>query len=157
MSIKLTQTYNELTLVSFPMYLIMLLLAFLLTFLISSLTGDNEIKVVDHIIFITVIGIGVVIQKRKTLTLNKESNTGKLLVQTIINKTENNFYLSDVKKVEMSFGRGQYARGGTICMHIANIERPLVIADSDVAGNSEKHNTSATNVISKWLKLTFTA
>jgi hypothetical protein len=156
MAIKLTHTDNVLTLVSFPKYLVMLLMMFMFVLFAASAFSENDFRFVDYVLFCSVIIIGIVIQKRKTLTLDKASNSGVLAVQTIVNTTETHFLLSDIINVEMTYGRGQYARGGAICMHVQNMEQPLVVADSDVAGNSEKNNKSATNKILNWLGLSVT-
>ncbi len=128
-----------------------LLVLFLLTLALSSALIENDFKIFDYVLFVTIILIGIAIQKRKTLILNKELNTGLFVSQTIVGKTETRFTLNNIKSVEMVLARGKYAKGGSIYMQLRGQDQHLVITDSDITGNSEKLNKLAKNAILQFI------
>jgi hypothetical protein len=89
------------------------------------------------------------IQKKKVLTLDKQTDQAILAVKSVLGTKESSFSLQDIQSVEMVYGRGQYARGGAIYL-VFNDQREAVV-DSDICFGNVKRNIRAKEEISKWL------
>ena len=93
---------------------------------------------------------GMIIQKKKVLTLDKQTNRAMLVVKSILGTKENSFSLKDIKSVEMVYGgKGQYAREGSIYMMV-NDQRHAIV-DSDICFGNVKRNIGVKEEISQWL------
>ncbi len=142
MSNKLDLTSNELVFSSFPDKLAILIASFYVVFLLAIFNSDNDVGLVDFAIFQGVILIAACILQFKKTTINKERDEVLIVSRGILNKTTKKLSLSDVKSVEMSYGRGSgFASGGAVVL-TSGSER-IVIAASDILSSSIAANKEA--------------
>lgn len=149
MAVKLQKNSKCLEVKSFPKCVFALCILFLLVFWVGASFSSQELKVVDYIIFSSVCLIGMVIQKQKTLLLDKQTNQATLVVKSVLGTKESHFSLQDIQSVEMVYGRGQYARGGAIYL-VINDQRDAIV-DSDICFGNVKRNIRVKEEISQWL------
>lgn len=150
MSNKLKSTSNELIFSSFPDKLAILIAVFYIVFLFAIFNSDNDLSFVDFAIFQGVILIAACIPQFKKTTINKEHDEVLIVSRGILNKTIKKLSLSDVKSVEMSFGRGSgFASGGAVVMTTGS-ER-IVIAASDILASSIAANKDAQTTIDAFI------
>ena len=151
MSVSLKKDSHTLVVTSFPKCVFGLALLFLLGLWLAILFvgQEQELEIIDYIIFNSVCLIGMAIQKKKVLTLDKQTEQAILAVKSVLGTKESSFSLQDIQSVEMVYGRGQYARGGAIYL-VFNDQREAVV-DSDICFGNVKRNIRVKEEISQWL------
>jgi hypothetical protein len=151
MAVTLHKNSKSLVVTSFPKCVFGLCVLFLLVlwWAVLFLEHEQELEAIDYIIFNSVCLIGMVIQKKKILSLDKQTNRAVLVVKSILGTKESSFFLKDIKSIEMVYGRGQYARGGAIYL-IVNDQKEAIV-DSDICFGNVKRNIQVKDEISQWL------
>jgi hypothetical protein len=151
MAVTLQKSTGLLILTSFPKCILGLCILFLLVFWWAALflEQEEELEVIDYIGFTSICLIGMIIQKQKTLSLDKQTGQAKLVIKSVLGTKESSFSLQDIQSVEMVYGRGQYARGGAIYL-VFNDQREAVV-DSDICFGNVKRNIRVKEEISQWL------
>ncbi len=149
MAVKLRKDSKTLVVTSFPKCVFGLGVLFLLIFWSAALFSEQDLKVVDYLIFTSICLVVMAIQKHKVLSLDKQTNRALLVVKSILGTKENSFSLADIKSVEMVYGRGQYARGGAIYL-VVNDQRQAIV-DSDICFGNVERNIRVKEEISQWL------
>ena len=152
MAVKLKKTSQLLVVSSFPKCIFGLCVLFLMVlwWAVLFLEHEQEFEIIDYMIFNSICLLGMIIQKKKVLTLDKQTNRAMLVVKSILGTKENSFSLKDIKSVEMVYGgKGQYAREGSIYMMV-NDQRHAIV-DSDICFGNVKRNIGVKEEISQWL------
>ena len=151
MAVKLNKSSNLLVVTSFPKCIFGLCVLFWMVIWWAVLFSEQEreLKIIDYVIFNSVCLIGMVIQKKKILSLDKQSNRALLVVKSVLGTKESSFFLKDIKSIEMVYGRGQYARGGAIYL-VVNDQKEAIV-DSDICFGNVKRNIQVKDEISQWL------
>lgn len=150
MSNKIELSSNKLIFSAFPLNLAILIAAFNVVFIFAVFYSDNDFKLIDIAIFQSVILIAMCIQQYKTTTINRDQNEVVIYSRGILNRTTKQLLLSNVKAVEMSYGRGSgFASGGAIVL-ITESER-IAIATSDISTNSVTANKEAQKKIEAFI------
>ena len=150
MSNKLKSTSNELIFSSFPDKLAILIAAFYIVFLFAIFNSDNDLSFIDFAIFQGVILIAACIPQFKKTTINKVHDEVLIVSRGILNKTIKKLSLSDVKSVEMSYGRGSGSASGGAVVITTDSER-VSIAASDILSSSIAANKDAQTKIDAFI------
>jgi hypothetical protein len=151
MSVSLKKDSHTLVVTSFPKCVFGVAFLFLLVLLWAALfvEQEQELEIVDYLIFSSVCLVVMAIQKYKVLSLDKQTNQAILVVKSVLGTKESRFSLKDIQSVEMVYGRGQYARGGAIYL-VFNDQRSAIV-DSDICFGNVKRNIRVKEEISQWL------
>ncbi|MDP2560627.1 hypothetical protein [Psychrobium sp. 1_MG-2023] len=151
MAVTIEKDTTQFMVSSFPKCVFGLCVLFLLIFWSAVLLVEQakQLKAVDYFIFSSICLIGMIIQKHKKLSLNKQNNQAILVVKSILGTKEQRFSLTDIESVEMVYGRGQYARGGAIYLVIDGQKQAIV--DSDICFGNVERNIRVKEEISQWL------
>ena len=151
MAVTLQKSTGLLVVTSFPKCILGLCILFLLVFWWAALflEQEEELEAIDYIGFTSICLIGMIIQKKKVLSLDKQTGQAMLAVKSIVGTKETRFSLEDIQSVEMIYGRGQYARGGAIYL-VFNDHKDMIV-DSDICFGNVKRNIRVKEEISQWL------
>jgi hypothetical protein len=150
MAVRIGKTKTKMSVKSYPRCILILCATFLVIFLLAAINTHNNLKVIDYVIFVSVILVVVMIQPHRVLTLDKEINQGSLLSRRLITKQEVNFKLNQIDSVEMVYGKGsQNARGGAVYMKINGQNKAII--DSDICIGNRQHNDKIRTEILLWL------
>ena len=151
MAVTLKKSSTLLVVTSFPKCIFGLCVLFLLVFWWAALflEQEQELEVVDYVGFTSVCLIGMIIQKKKVLSLDKQTGQAILAVKSVLGTKESSFSLKSIESIEMVYGRGQYARGGAIYLVVGDQRNAIV--DSDICFGNVKRNIRVKEEISQWL------
>ena len=146
-----TQTDPQTLIVkSYPLVLVIGVATLLIVGAIFGLLSDQDIKLVDVSIFY-IVGLGFIsIHKIKTTTFNSQLKHCVFYEKNIFQNKTHTLAYDDINKFEMSYGRGQYARGGTLTLTTHDETRYNII-DSDVGINNEQKTIAAKEKIEQHL------
>jgi hypothetical protein len=152
MSSKIKKTENQLICTSFPWGIIALIIIFYFVFLVALINTDQSLEFIDYVIFHAVLLIAASIQQSVKTTFNLSTAEVEVTKKGIFNKNTTKFMLSDIKSIDMSYGRGSgSASGGSIV--ITTSDERISIASSDIMVNSALTNKKNLKVISSFLDL----
>ncbi len=140
---------KTLMLKSYPKCLVGLVCVFIAIFWYAVLTTDETVTIDFYLIFNGVALVVLGIQRYKVSRFDKKTKTVCLISKSIIGKQEQWFKLADVESVEMNYGRGQFARGGSVNLVINN--KLIRIVDSDICLGNRERNIRLKDEVAEWL------
>lgn len=134
---------------AFPKCIFTLALFLLLIVVVTSVKPDQISGWQDYVIFALVCLIFMAIQKQRITRFDKGLGKVSWRSVSILGVKELEFRLNAVENVEMVYGRGQFARGGAIYLHVSKDK--YAIADSDICIGNRKRNIGIQEEIAQWL------
>ena len=140
---------QKLILKAYPKCIVGLCLGFLALLGLASVLQNLNAEFKDYAIFIGVALVIISIQKHRLTTFDKSTGYGEIIATTILGQKTFKFKLADVQEVMMFYGRGQYARGGTIGLEV-NYQQQI-ISNSDICFGNRERNIRLTEEIVQWL------
>ena len=155
MSSKIEITKNQLICTSYPKGIIALVVIFYLLFLAAIFNTDQALEVIDYIIFHAVLLFAVAIQQHIKTTFNIATGEAEVIKKGIFNKQTTKLKLSEIKNIEMSYGRGSgFSSGGSIV--IVTADKRINIASSDLFKRSVLSNQKNQKIMASFLDIDHT-
>lgn len=134
---------------AFPKCIFGLPLMLLIILVIVSFKPSQTSGWQDYAIFALVCLVFMFIQKQRITSFDKGLGIVTWRSVSVFGVKELEFKLNAIKSVEMVYGKGQYARGGAIYLHVGADRYAL--ADSDICIGNRKRNIGITEEIVQWL------
>jgi hypothetical protein len=134
---------------AYPKCMLGLCIMFLLVLVFAAMLSLTDAEFKDYAIFIGVCAVFIAIQKHKVTRFDKNKNEGEIVTTTVLGSKKQQFKLTEVKNVQMVYGKGQYARGGAISLELKT--NCPIIADSDICFGNRERNIRLTEEIIQWL------
>ena len=126
------------------------LILFLLLVVIASFIFGNSVLVQDVLISSGVLGVFLVIQKKRTLTLDKKNGVARLVERSLLGQNESIIKLSDVLDVRLISGKGEYRHAGGLALHVD--QSNVIFVGADMCLGHHRRILRLREEIEDWLK-----
>lgn len=140
---------KQLILASYPKCILGVVVIFLAIFWGAVLTSEQVITIDFYLIFNGVAFVVLAVQKHKLSRFDKHSKMVCVISKSIVGKKEQWYPLVDIDAVEMNYGRGQFAKGGSVNLVINN--KLINIIDSDICVGNRERNIKLKDEVASWL------
>lgn len=126
--LKLEKENGKITIESYPIRLVSIGILFALAGLLAILFGKNEndLQLIDHVIYFSVCFIAIVIHSFKKIEVN--GNDLIITSRSLLGTKTQVLKRSEIETVAMAYGKGSYARGGSIRLDTKNEESYILVA-----------------------------
>ncbi|WAJ70158.1 hypothetical protein [Catenovulum adriaticum] len=140
---------QQLILTSYPKCIVGVVFIFLAIFWGAALTSEQAIAIDFYLIFNGVALVVLAVQKHKLSRFDKKSKMVCLISKSILGKKEQWYPLVDIDAVDMNYGRGQFAKGGSVNLVINS--KLINIIDSDICVGNRERNIRLKDEVANWL------
>lgn len=126
--LKLEKENGKITIESYSIRLVSIGILFALAGLLAILFGkdENDLQLIDHVIYFSVCFISIVIHSFKKIEVN--GNDLIITSRSLLGTKTHFLKRSEIATVAMAYGKGSYARGGSIRLDTKNEESYVLVS-----------------------------
>lgn len=126
--LKLEKENGKITIESYSIRLASIGVLFALAGLLAILFGktENDLQLIDHVIYFSVCFISIAIHSFKKIEVN--DNDLIITSRSLLGTKTQVLKRSEIATVDMAYGKGSYARGGSIRLDTKNEESYVLVA-----------------------------